>query len=362
MSHVAKNGLEVAAEYVDFIEKEALPGSGVSADDFWQGLSDLVHGFGPENRDLLAKREEMQGKIEAWHVTQQGQPHDFEAYRSFLQEIGYLLPEGDDFQIETANVDPEIAWVPGPQLVVPITNARYALNAANARWGSLYDALYGTDAMGSTPQSGGYDAARGAEVVQFAKAHLDEAVPLKGAAWADVTGFDFQDGQFVVRTGDTVAHLERLQQFVGITEDLTELLFVKNGLHIRLVINPNHPIGKDDPAGIADVVVEAAMSAIMDCEDSVACVDAEDKVLAYRNWLGLMKGDLEDTFEKGGKMMTRQLRPDQEFTAPDGQAFTASMISDAGPSSGMIHGRREESNTAFNRVPHSAACEHSRRL
>ena len=319
MSHVAKNGLEVAAEYVDFIEKEALPGSGVSADDFWQGLSDLVHGFGPENRDLLAKREEMQGKIDAWHVTQQGQPHDFEAYRSFLQEIGYLLPEGDDFQIETANVDPEIAWVPGPQLVVPITNARYALNAANARWGSLYDALYGTDAMGSTPQGGGYDAARGAEVVQFAKAHLDEAVPLKGAAWADVTGFDFQDGQFVVRTGDTVAHLERLQQFVGITEDLTELLFVKNGLHIRLVINPNHPIGKDDPAGIADVVVEAAMSAIMDCEDSVACVDAEDKVLAYRNWLGLMKGDLAESFEKGGKTITRTLSDDKVFKTPAGK-------------------------------------------
>ncbi|MGR3839688.1 MAG: malate synthase G [Cognatishimia sp.] len=319
MSHVAKNGLEVAAEYVDFIEKEALPGSGVSADDFWQGLSDLVHGFGPENRDLLAKREEMQGKIDAWHVTRQGQPHDFEAYRSFLQEIGYLLAEGEDFQIETANVDPEIAWVPGPQLVVPITNARYALNAANARWGSLYDALYGTDAMGSTPQGGGYDAARGAEVVQFAKAHLDAAVPLKGAAWADVTGFDFQDGQFVVRTGDTVAHLERLQQFIGITEDLTELLFVKNGLHIRLVINPNHPIGKDDPAGIADVVVEAAMSAIMDCEDSVACVDAEDKVLAYRNWLGLMKGDLSESFEKGGKTITRTLSDDKVFKTPAGK-------------------------------------------
>ena len=319
MSHVAKNGLEVAAEYVDFIEKEALPGSGVSADDFWQGLSDLVHGFGPENRDLLAKREEMQGKIDAWHVTRQGQPHDFEAYRSFLQEIGYLLPEGEDFQIETANVDPEIAWVPGPQLVVPITNARYALNAANARWGSLYDALYGTDAMGSTPQSGGYDAPRGAEVVQFAKAHLDEAVPLKGATWADVTGFDFQDGQFVGRTGDTVAHLERLQQFVGITEDLTELLFVKNGLHIRLVINPNHPIGKDDPAGIADVVVEAAMSAIMDCEDSVACVDAEDKVLAYRNWLGLMKGDLSESFKKGGKTITRTLSDDKVFKTPAGK-------------------------------------------
>ena len=252
-------------------------------------------------------------------MSNKGQAFGFDAYKAFLEEIGYLLPEGEDFQIDTANVDPEIAWVPGPQLVVPITNARYALNAANARWGSLYDALYGTDAMGSTPSAGGYDAARGAEVVAFAKAHLDEAVPLKDAKWADVTGFDFQDGQFVVRLGDTIAHLERVQQFVGITEDLTELLFVKNGLHIRVIINPSHPIGKDDPAGIADVIVEAAMSAIMDCEDSVACVDAEDKVLAYRNWLGLMKGDLQESFEKGGKTVTRKLNDDVTFKTPAGK-------------------------------------------
>ncbi|MGR3814659.1 MAG: malate synthase G [Cognatishimia activa] len=319
MTRINKNGLQVAAEYVDFIENEALPGSGVTADAFWAGLSALVHDFGPENRALLQKREDIQGKIDAWHISNKGQAFDFDAYKAFLEEIGYLLPEGDDFQIDTANVDPEIAWVPGPQLVVPITNARYALNAANARWGSLYDALYGTDAMGTTPSAGGYDAARGAEVVAFAKAHLDEAVPLKGAKWADVTGFDFQDGQFVVRLGDTIANLERVQQFVGITEDLTELLFVKNGLHIRVIINPSHPIGKDDPAGIADVIVEAAMSAIMDCEDSVACVDAEDKVLAYRNWLGLMKGDLQESFEKGGKTVTRKLNEDVTFKTPAGK-------------------------------------------
>lgn len=319
MTRINKNGLQVAAEYVDFIENEALPGSGVTADAFWAGLSALVHDFGPENRALLQKREDIQSKIDAWHMSNKGQAFDFDAYKAFLEEIGYLLPEGDDFQIDTANVDPEIAWVPGPQLVVPITNARYALNAANARWGSLYDALYGTDAMGSTPSAGGYDAARGAEVVAFAKAHLDEAVPLKDAKWADVTGFDFQDGQFVVRLGDTIANLERVQQFVGITEDLTELLFVKNGLHIRVIINPSHPIGRDDPAGIADVIVEAAMSAIMDCEDSVACVDAEDKVLAYRNWLGLMKGDLQESFEKGGKTVTRKLNEDVTFKTPAGK-------------------------------------------
>lgn len=319
MTRINKNGLQVAAEYVDFIENEALPGSGVTDDAFWVGLSALVHDFGPENRALLQKREDIQGKIDAWHISNKGQAFDFDAYKAFLEEIGYLLPEGEDFQIDTANVDPEIAWVPGPQLVVPITNARYALNAANARWGSLYDALYGTDAMGSTPSAGGYDAARGAEVVAFAKAHLDEAVPLKDAKWADITGFDFQDGQFVVRMGDTIAHLERVQQFVGITEDLTELLFVKNGLHIRVIINPSHPIGKDDPAGIADVIVEAAMSAIMDCEDSVACVDAEDKVLAYRNWLGLMKGDLQESFEKGGKTVTRKLNEDVTFKTPAGK-------------------------------------------
>ncbi|QTN35889.1 malate synthase G [Cognatishimia activa] len=319
MTRINKNGLQVAAEYVDFIENEALPGSGVTADAFWAGLSTLVHDFGPENRALLQKREDIQSKIDAWHMSNKGQAFDFDTYKAFLEEIGYLLPEGEDFQIDTANVDPEIAWVPGPQLVVPITNARYALNAANARWGSLYDALYGTDAMGTTPSAGGYDAARGAEVVAFAKAHLDEAVPLKDAKWADVTGFDFQDGQFVVRLGDTIANLERVQQFVGITEDLTELLFVKNGLHIRVIINPSHPIGKDDPAGIADVIVEAAMSAIMDCEDSVACVDAEDKVLAYRNWLGLMKGDLQESFEKGGKTVTRKLNEDVTFKTPAGK-------------------------------------------
>lgn len=319
MSRVEKHGLKVSAVYADFIETEALPGSGVTAEAFWEGLSTLAHEFGPQNRALLEKREALQAQIDAWHLKHKGQLEDFQAYRAFLEEIGYIQPEPAAVKIDTANVDAEIARTPGPQLVVPITNARYALNAANARWGSLYDALYGTDAMGSLPAAGGYDPARGGAVVAWAKAHLDEVVPLKDASWSEATGFDFVEGQFVVKSDKGAHPLQRPQQFVGITEDLSELLFVKNGLHIRVVINPNHPIGQNDPAGIADVILEAAVSAIMDCEDSVACVDAEDKVLAYRNWLGLMKGDLTASFDKGGKTVTRRLNDDLSFNTPGGR-------------------------------------------
>ncbi|MDO6725602.1 malate synthase G [Cognatishimia sp. 1_MG-2023] len=318
MSRIEKAGLQVAAEYVDFIEGQALPGSGVSVDAFWDGLSHLAHAFGPENAALLQKREDLQQQIDAWHSARRGQAHDAVAYKAFLQEIGYLLPEGDDFQIETSNVDPEIALVPGPQLVVPVTNARYALNAANARWGSLYDGFYGTDALGDLPEGKGFDAARGAKVVAAAKAHLDEAVPFEGCAWADAKGFDFQDGQFVAVTANGAFPLAKPQQFRGITDDLTQIIFVKNGLHIRVVINPSHSIGKTDPAGIADVILESAVSAIMDCEDSVACVDAEEKVQAYANWLGLMKGDLEESFEKGGKTVTRRLNDDLAYNTAAG--------------------------------------------
>ncbi|CUJ20783.1 malate synthase G [Cognatishimia activa] len=319
MARVEIHGMQVAAKYAAFIEAKVLPGTGVSSEAFWAGLSKLAHEFGPENRALLEEREEIQQQIDAWHLERKGQDHDAVAYKSFLQEIGYLVPEGDDFQIETQNVDPEIATVPGPQLVVPITNARYALNAANARWGSLYDALYGTDALGDAPSAGDYDDKRGAKVVAAAKAHLDEAVPFDGIAWADVTGFDFRKGVFVAVSGENSAPLMDGGQFVGITEDLSELLFKKNGLHLRVVINPSSVVGKSDPAGIADVIVESAVSAIMDCEDSVACVDAEDKVLAYSNWLGLMKGNLEASFEKGGKTVTRKLNDDLTFNTPKGK-------------------------------------------
>ncbi|AXI51509.1 MULTISPECIES: malate synthase G [unclassified Sulfitobacter] len=313
-----KNGLQVAAELVDFIEGAALPGTGIDAGTFWAGLSDLVHDLGPKNRALLQTRKDMQAKIDSWHKERAGQPHDADAYTSFLREIGYLVPEGPAFEIDTKGVDPEIAQVPGPQLVVPITNARFALNAANARWGSLYDAYYGTDALGDLPQGKGYDADRGARVVAQAKAFLDDAVPLASGSHADVTGYAVVDGALTPALKDPA-------QFVGYRGDAAApeaILLRNNGLHIEIRIDAAHNIGKTDPAGVADVLLESAMSTIMDCEDSVAAVDAEDKVVAYGNWLGLMKGDLSETFEKGGQQVTREMHGDRDYTAPDGSALT----------------------------------------
>ena len=313
-----KNGLQVAAELVDFIEGAALPGTGIDAGTFWAGLSDLVHDLGPKNRALLQTREDMQAKIDSWHKERAGQPHDADAYTSFLREIGYLVPEGPAFEIDTKGVDPEIAQVPGPQLVVPITNARFALNAANARWGSLYDAYYGTDALGDLPQGKGYDADRGARVVAQAKAFLDDAAPLGSGSHADVTGYAVVDGALTPALKDRA-------QFVGYRGDAAApeaILLRNNGLHIEIRIDAAHNIGKTDPAGVADVLLESAMSTIMDCEDSVAAVDAEDKVVAYGNWLGLMKGDLSETFEKGGQQVTREMHGDRDYTAPDGSALT----------------------------------------
>jgi len=305
-------GLQVDTLLADFIETSALPRTGVTADAFWGGLSSLIHELGPENRALLETRESMQEQIDAWHQSHVGQPHDAAAYQAFLREIGYLVPEGPDFAIETPQTDPEFAAQPGPQLVVPIMNARFALNAANARWGSLYDALYGTDALGDLPAGGGYDAERGARVVAWAKAHLDDAVPLADGSWADLSAL----------SADDLPALADPAQLAGVSADGNEILFVKNGLHIRVVIDKTHPIGKTDPAGIADVILESALSSIMDCEDSVAAVDGEDKVLAYSNWLGLMKGDLKESVSKGGKTFDRVLNGDLSFTAPDGTPFT----------------------------------------
>jgi len=313
-----KNGLQVAAELVDFIEGAALPGTGIDAGTFWAGLSDLVHDLGPKNRALLQTRADMQVKIDSWHKERAGQPHDADAYTSFLREIGYLVPEGPAFEIDTKGVDPEIAQVPGPQLVVPITNARFALNAANARWGSLYDAYYGTDALGDLPQGKGYDADRGARVVAQAKAFLDDAAPLGSGSHVDVTGYAVVDGALTPALKDPA-------QFVGYRGDAAApeaILLRNNGLHIEIRIDASHNIGKSDPAGVADVLLESAMSTIMDCEDSVAAVDAEDKVVAYGNWLGLMKGDLSETFEKGGQQVTREMHGDRDYTAPDGSALT----------------------------------------
>ncbi|NNF71425.1 MAG: malate synthase G [Rhodobacteraceae bacterium] len=313
--------LRVAPELVDFIETRALPGTGVSSEAFWAGFSELVHVMGPRNRALLDKREAIQTQIDDWHRKRRNQPHDHEAYKAFLTEIGYLLPEGEDFEIDTENTDPEIATVPGPQLVVPITNARYALNAANARWGSLYDAFYGTDAMGSTPPAGGYDKGRGARVVARSRVFLDEAFPLAGTSHADVRRYHIKDGQLLA---DDLPLVEP-GKFVGYRGHLRApdaVLLRNHGLHVELLFDRTHFIGARDQAGLADVRMEAAVSAIMDCEDSVACVDAADKVQAYANWLGLMKGDLEDTFEKGGQTLTRALNPDKTYIAPDGGEVT----------------------------------------
>ncbi len=317
-SREARNGLKISVELADFIENRALSGTGVSAEVFWAGLSRMVTELGPKNRELLAKRADIQSRIDAWHEMRQGQDHDAAAYEAFLKEIGYLVEEGADFRIDTANVDPEIALTPGPQLVVPITNARFALNAANARWGSLYDALYGTDAMGDLPPAGAYNSERGARVIAWAKTFLDDAVPLASGSWSDLTGLSVEGGTLVPALADPAAFVG----FGGAAENPDFVLLKNKGLHVQVLIDPTSNIGSSDPAGIADVRLESALSTIMDCEDSVACVDAADKVVAYSNWLGLMKGDLTEEVAKGGKTFTRKLASDLEYTSAAGEQAT----------------------------------------
>ncbi|WP_374395759.1 malate synthase G [Sphingopyxis sp.] len=302
-----RNGLSVDSRLVDFIETKALPGTGLDSAKFWRDFADLLGRFAPENAALLAKREDLQAKVDAWHRAREGQAHDAAAYQAFLREIGYLVPEPAPFKVGTADVDPEIATMAGPQLVVPALNARFALNAANARWGSLYDAFYGTDALDAPPaKPGGYDPERGAAVIARAKAFLDETVPLASGSWAE-----WQGGQLT---------LADPSQWVGSKPG--GILLRHNGLHIELVIDEGSAIGRTDPAGIADVILEAALTTIIDLEDSVAAVDGEDKVLGYTNWLGLMRGDLTESFAKGGSTVTRAMEPDRSWTAPDGTAFT----------------------------------------
>jgi len=303
---IEKSGLKVAAELVDFVDRQVLPGTGIGADAFWQGVAAIFDRFAPRNAALLAKRDAMQAQIDAWHEARAGQAVDGDAYSAFLREIGYLVPEPAPFAIGSSRVDDELARLAGPQLVVPILNARFLLNAANARWGSLYDALYGTDAIPGAAAGKGYDAARGAQVIAWVKAFLDRAVPLAEGSWADWRGDApvLRDpGQLAGRAGENI-------------------LLRNHGLHIELVIDATHPVGRDDPAHLADIVLESALSTICDLEDSVAAVDAADKVAAYANWLGLMKGDLEDSFEKNGAMMTRRLNGDRSYVAPDGSSFT----------------------------------------
>ncbi len=322
---ITKSGLSVDSGLVTFIETAALPGTGVSPADFWGGLAAAVAELMPQNRALLATRDQMQARIDAWHVARQGKPQDRDAYMAFLREIGYLVPEGPDFAISTPPTDPEIADVPGPQLVVPVMNARYALNAANARWGSLYDALYGTDALGDMPQGKGFDPGRGARVIAWGRAHLDAVAPLAGASWADAVALQVRGGAFHVTTANGITHLADPRQFAGyLQNDLGELqvLLRVNHLLIEIIVDRSTPIGAADRAGISQIWVESALSAIMDCEDSVAAVDAEDKVLAYANWLGLMRGDLSEQVEKSGKVLTRRLNPDVVYSAPDGSDLT----------------------------------------
>jgi malate synthase len=303
---IDKAGLKIAEPLVTFIEQKALPGTGVGADAFWNGMAAIYARFAPENAALLAVRDDLQAKIDAWHKARVGQPIDMAAYQAFLREIGYIVDEPAPFAIAPTNVDDEVARLAGAQLVVPVLNARFVLNAANARWGSLYGALYGTDAIPGVVAGKGYDPVRGAKVIAWAKAFLDQAVPLAAGSWIDLKGRDpvlADPAQLVGHSGDN-------------------LLFRHNGLHIEVVIDRGHAIGKDDPAGIADVVLESALTAIVDLEDSIAAVDAEDKVEAYTNWLGLMKGDLEASFQKGGQTMTRALDADRVYQAPDGSALT----------------------------------------
>ncbi|EKF19426.1 malate synthase G [Nitratireductor pacificus] len=322
-SRVELHGLRIAEELHAFAVSEALPGTGIEPERFWTALAAIVGDLAPKNRALLAKRDAFQEKIDAWY-RDNGAPVDQDAYQAFLREIGYLLPEGGAVSVSTANVDPEIALVAGPQLVVPVMNARYALNAANARWGSLYDALYGTDAISEADgaeKGKAYNPKRGEKVIAWARGFLDGSAPLDGASWSEATGLSVIDGQLVVKTGGGAVRLKDAAQFAGYrgaTEAPAAVLLVTNGLHAEVVIDRDHPIGRTDAAGIADVVLESALTTIQDCEDSVAAVDAEDKVAVYRNWLGLMKGDLAEEVTKGGSSFTRRLNPDREYTAPDG--------------------------------------------
>ena len=297
-------GIGIDPRLATFLESEVLGPLGRDVDAFWRGFAELLADFAPRNRALLAKRDELQAQIDAWHTERRGKPIDQGDYEAFLREIGYLVPEPGDFIIGTQNVDPEIATMAGPQLVVPVLNARFLLNAANARWGSLYDALYGTDALGAPPaRPGGYDEDRGAAVIARGREFLDQALPLVDQSWADLK--DEHDGK-----------LQDESQYVGKTDK--GLLFVNNGLHIEVVFDREHSVGKTDKAGIADIICESALTTICDCEDSVAAVDAEDKLLAYSNWLGVIRGDLQESFEKGGRTLTRALAGDKAYTDRNG--------------------------------------------
>ncbi len=321
--------LRVAESLLALINEEVLPGTGIEAEGFWKALEEIVRDLAPENRLLLARRDELQARIDAWHLERRGRSHDPQEYRRFLAAIGYLVPEGDDFAVDPRNVDPEIAAIAGPQLVVPVNNARYALNAANARWGSLYDALYGTDVI---PEDAGcergvrYNPRRGDRVIAYAAGFLDQAVPLRAGSHRDVIAYSLREDTLVAALGDgSETSLREREKFVGFVEregDLSVALLRNHGLHLELHIDRSHPVGQQAKSGLKDVILESAITTIQDCEDSVAAVDAEDKVGVYRNWLGLMKGDLKAEFDKGGDKVIRRLNPDRSYQTPGGATLS----------------------------------------
>ena len=323
--YIKKGSLSVSTDLESFLRSEVLPGLDLSEEHFWTSLEKIINEFSPKNKILLGIRESMQGQIDAWHLANPGQEKNLDAYKNFLKEIGYLLEEGGDFKITTANVDPEIASIAGPQLVVPVMNARFALNAANARWGSLYDALYGTDMISEengASRAGAYNPVRGDKVIEFAKNFLDKNFTIDNASYSDVNSFNIKNGRLEISllNGETtnLINNNQFQGYKGSAEQPAGVLLKNNGLHAEIQIDPDHSVGATDPAGIKDVLLESAITTIQDCEDSVAAVDGEDKVVVYRNWLGLMKGDLKETFIKGGAEMTRSLNPDRNYIAPDG--------------------------------------------
>ena len=323
--YIKKGSLSVSTDLESFLRSEVLPGLDLSEEHFWTSLEKIINEFSPKNKTLLGIRESMQEQIDAWHLANPGQEKNLDIYKNFLKEIGYLLEEGGDFKITTENVDPEIASIAGPQLVVPVMNARFALNAANARWGSLYDALYGTDMISEengASRAGAYNPVRGDKVIEFAKKFLDKNFAVNNASYTDVNSFNVKNGllEISLLNGETTNLLDndQFQGYQGSAEQPSGVLLKNNGLHAEIQIDPDHSVGATDPAGIKDVLLESAITTIQDCEDSVAAVDGEDKVAVYRNWLGLMKGDLKETFIKGGAEMTRSLNPDRNYIAPDG--------------------------------------------
>lgn len=332
-NRIAIGNLRIDEDLYALVRDEIAPGTGIEADAFWKAFDDIVAAFAPENRSLLEKRDSLQQQIDAWHLARKDEPLDGEAYAAFLTDIGYLLPEGRDFTVITEDVDVEIAFIAGPQLVVPVDNARYALNAANARWGSLYDALYGTDVIdesdGAT-RSATYNPIRGKRVIEYTERFLDEMVALETGRYADVKLFTLnaehnEQQLLAIRNDGSATGLADPTKFVGFTQtdnELTAILLQNHGMHIEIRIDREHPVGETHPAGVVDVILESAITTIQDCEDSVAAVDAADKVRVYRNWNGIMKGTLETTFEKNGEMITRRLAPDKTFTTPDGSTLT----------------------------------------